>query len=178
MTMPCSTPEARRAYNQAYYAAHAEHLRTRERERQISKGPEGRAARKALNKEWRGRNKERLRVYSRARYLADPVGNLLRNAKARAREQGLAFELTREDIVVPALCPVFGVPLVIGTRTGWVTPTSPTLDRVDNTRGYVRDNVCVISWRANELKGSASLEEVERVAEYMRRHMKKRKASR
>jgi hypothetical protein len=33
-------------------------------------------------------------------------------------------------------------------------------DRKDNARGYVKDNVRVISWRANRLKSDATLEEL------------------
>jgi hypothetical protein len=39
-------------------------------------------------------------------------------------------------------------------------PNSPSLDRIDNTKGYVPGNVWVISWRANDLKRNATLEEL------------------
>lgn len=42
-----------------------------------------------------------------------------------------------------------------------VGDNSPTLDRKDSTRGYVPDNVWVISHRANRMKNNATLEEME-----------------
>lgn len=42
-----------------------------------------------------------------------------------------------------------------------------TLDRWDNSKGYVPGNVFVISWRANKLKADATLDEVLHLARYM-----------
>ena len=44
-----------------------------------------------------------------------------------------------------------------------------SLDRADNSRGYVKGNVVVISWRANDLKSNGSADELEAVAAYSRR---------
>ncbi len=82
---------------------------------------------------------------------------MLVSARYRARKFGFEFTLTRADIVIPELCPVLGVKLTVGIRN---SPTSPSLDRIDNTRGYVPGNVWVISARANRLKADASLAEL------------------
>lgn len=47
-------------------------------------------------------------------------------------------------------------------------PDSPSLDRVIPELGYVPGNVIVISWRANNLKRDATIEELEAVIAYMR----------
>lgn len=86
-------------------------------------------------------------------------------AKQRAKKRGLDFDLTVEDIVIPDCCPVLGIPLITGLPK--VNDNSPTLDRVDNTLGYTRDNVVVISWRANRLKGTANAEELRKILRYM-----------
>jgi hypothetical protein len=87
-------------------------------------------------------------------------------ARARARKRGLSFELTLDDIVIPDVCPVFGMPLV--KSKGSVSDDSPTLDRKDPSKGYVKGNVWVISYRANMLKSNATSAELLRVAEVIK----------
>lgn len=43
----------------------------------------------------------------------------------------------------------------------------PSLDRTDNRKGYVRGNVRVISFRANQIKNDASADELRALAEYV-----------
>lgn len=45
---------------------------------------------------------------------------------------------------------------------------SASLDRFDNTKGYIRSNVKIISNRANELKSDGTLEEFIRLVEYLK----------
>lgn len=70
-------------------------------------------------------------------------------AKSRATRKHLAFEIELSDIVIPETCPVFGTPM-----------KRPSVDRVDSSKGYVKGNVRVVSWRANTLKNNATLEEL------------------
>lgn len=63
-----------------------------------------------------------------------------------------------DDVVIPELCPVFGTPM-----------DKPSLDRKDNSKGYTRDNVRVISDRANRLKNNGTLEELKAIVAYMSR---------
>jgi hypothetical protein len=53
---------------------------------------------------------------------------------------------------------------------GRKTDNSPSLDKIDNEKGYVPGNLAIISSRANAIKSDASLEEIEAIAAYMRRH--------
>lgn len=64
---------------------------------------------------------------------------------------------------------VLGIPLY--TNRGKAGPNSPSIDRIDNKKGYILGNVQVISYRANMLKGDASIEEVRRVLAYMDRYL-------
>lgn len=86
--------------------------------------------------------------------------------RKRARENDLEFNLKPDDIIVPVICPVLGIPLIAGSEA----PASnrPSVDRFDNDRGYVKDNIRVISTRANHLKSNATLDELERIVKYMR----------
>lgn len=89
-------------------------------------------------------------------------------AKQRATKRGLDFDLEYTDVVIPATCPVLGIPIY--DSKGQATDHSPTLDRVDNTRGYTKDNICVISKRANTIKSNATIQELEAIILYMKEH--------
>ncbi len=95
-----------------------------------------------------------------------PERRLLVQARHRASRRGFEFDIDESDVVVPAHCPVLGIPLAQSTNKA--SPNSPSLDRIDNTRGYVKGNVWVISSRANRLKGDATIEELEAVIRALR----------
>lgn len=90
----------------------------------------------------------------------NPVRHLFNRAKARAIKKGLEFTITQDDIIIPKTCPVFGVLLVPSNRTNNDPDNSPSLDRVDSSKGYTKDNIMVISYRANTLKNNATPEEI------------------
>ena len=110
---------------------------------------DGMARMRAADCKWRHENKS---------------GFLVSKAKRRALDLGLPFDLTPADVVVPETCPVLGIRLVNdNTKT---SDDSPTLDRFLPSVGYIRGNVCVVSYRANVLKSDATLEEHESVLRY------------
>ena len=104
--------------------------------------------------------------YMRSARRLRPVPHMLARIKRRAKEKGFAFSITHEDIQVPAVCPVLGIPLYVGD--GGPTDNSPELDRIDNNKGYVKGNVMVVSRRANRIKNDATLDELERIASFYR----------
>ena len=97
----------------------------------------------------------------------NPVKRMLIAAKNRAKSKGLIFNLEFDDIVIPTTCPVLGIPLHQGT--GQLTPNSPSLDRIDSTQGYTKNNVIVISYRANSLKKDATVDEMNALATFYTR---------
>ena len=88
---------------------------------------------------------------------------ILRNAKQRALRYGLPFDLTEDDIVIPDRCPVLGIPLVF--NEGNFKDDSPSLAQFIPEQGYVRGNVAVISHKANVMKSSATIQEVDSLQE-------------
>ena len=84
--------------------------------------------------------------------------------RRRARDKGLAFNISAEDIVVPAVCPIFLTPFVFGEK---YHPQAPSVDRIDNTKGYVKGNVAVISVRANVLKSNFETSVFRRLVKHM-----------
>lgn len=93
-----------------------------------------------------------------------PEMNMLARARRRARDKGLDFTITIDDIRIPDVCPVLDLPLYIGD--GKKCDNSPALDRIDSKKGYTPDNILIISNRANELKKDATLLELQRIAKF------------
>jgi hypothetical protein len=83
---------------------------------------------------------------------------LYMNAKRRARDKNLEFNLTRDDIVIPDICPILGIELFREDKKNW--HHAPSIDRIDNTKGYTKDNIMIVSRRANILKKDATLQEL------------------
>lgn len=98
-------------------------------------------------------------IATRARRKAEPERELLYGAKNRALKFNLPFDLDLSDIIIPEVCPLLEITLCKGE--GSVQTSSPSLDRIIPDKGYVKGNVWVISHRANMLKNSSSLEELE-----------------
>lgn len=92
------------------------------------------------------------------RMSINPVGHLLSRAKTRAKKKGLLFDIEPEDVVFPEVCPYLGIPLQF--NKGSPQDNSYALDRIDNTKGYVKGNVQVISHKANNMKRDATLTEL------------------
>lgn len=116
-------------------------------------------------RKYQNENREKIRADLRETW-ADPAKwprHACYLAKQRAKKKGLEFSLTPADIVIPALCPVLSVPFVFGQRH----VHNPSLDRKDNSLGYCSENVRVISYRANQIKNDANLEELRALVRYL-----------
>jgi hypothetical protein len=87
---------------------------------------------------------------------------MLDRSKSRAKKKGFEHNITIDDIHIPDKCPLLGIPLFAGQ--GGVGPNSPTLDRIDSSKGYVKGNVWVISYKANTIKSNATPEELLTIA--------------
>lgn len=93
--------------------------------------------------------------------------HMWRNAKLRANRYSIPFTIKLDDIVIPSHCPVTGVKLE-RSDNGSPAPHSPSIDRIDPSKGYHLDNIHVISHRANAIKTNFTIEQLERLLENMR----------
>jgi len=124
-------------------------------------------------KQWRGVHPEKCRAYARADYHKSPEKHrsakkaweqnnyprkLLQSARDTSRTYGWTCDLAVSDISIPERCPLLGT--VLDCRAPSRSPNLPSIDRIDPTKGYVKGNVWVISWRANRLKSDATLDEL------------------
>ena len=87
-----------------------------------------------------------------------PALAMLNNSKQRAKNSGMEHTLLLEDIVIPDFCPVLGIKLETGDRKNHVN--APSIDRIDNNKGYTKDNIMVMSVKANMIKKDASLDDL------------------
>lgn len=113
---------------------------------------------------------EYTRAYYRARRMNNLEGDILTRCKFRAKQHKIPFNLQRDDIEIPDVCPVLGIPLDRGGNgQKGARPNSPSIDRIRPELGYTQGNVRIISNRANTLKCDASVEELELVLADLKR---------
>jgi hypothetical protein len=95
---------------------------------------------------------------------------LLNASRARARLKNREHDLTKQDLLelypTDGKCPIFGFDLE-WNGSGF-RETSPSIDRIDSNKGYTKDNVQIISWKANRIKGYASVEDLEILLAYLK----------
>ena len=95
---------------------------------------------------------------------------MIKGAKKRAKKFNLPFNINIAYIrsIYPKdnKCPYFGTKMKKSTNL--FSDDSPSLDRIDPKKGYVKGNVEIISMKANIIKGRATPEELEQVAKRLR----------
>ena len=148
--------------------------RTRANELRNKRRAANPARTKAERRGWYLRNRESEAAKSAERRAANPAKYLVKKAKTRAIQKGVPFAIDESDVYVPEYCPVLGCRLE--PAKGNTAFNSPSLDRTSPPLGYVPGNVVVMSYRANWLKGAASLEELVLLGEYARATLAARKS--
>lgn len=127
-------------------------------------------------REWRKKNRDKLlaknREYQKNRLdtnLNYRLSHLFSGVKSRAKKKNIEFDIELSEIKWPKTCPVLHIPIDYTSRKH--SDDSPSFDRVDNSKGYVKDNVQIISLRANQLKNNASLDELKSIVKYIEDHL-------
>lgn len=90
-------------------------------------------------------------------------------SKKKSRENNLTIQDIKDAFPKDGLCPIFGIKMAFG-NVGF-RENSPSIDRLDSKKGYTRDNIQIISWKANRIKKDASIEELELILAYMKQGM-------
>ena len=96
-----------------------------------------------------------------------PEQRMYRRAKSRAKIKGLEFSIEVSDIDIPQFCPILGIELKVHKGKPGHYDDSPSLDRFNNDEGYIKENVWVVSAKANKMKSSASPEELVEFAKWI-----------
>jgi len=95
---------------------------------------------------------------------------LLQRIKSKAKKLNIPFDLTIKDIIVPQNCPILNIELFWGQSTDGVCwrDNSPSIDRIIPSLGYTKDNILVVSNRANRIKNDANIEELIKITDFYR----------
>jgi len=100
--------------------------------------------------------------------LYDAKRKKYRNKKAIAKSRGIPFDLDFGDIAWPSHCPVLGIELNYFAETR--EEGSVSFDKLEPSKGYVKDNVVIMSWRANRIKNDGTAEEHRSIAVFLDKH--------
>jgi hypothetical protein len=127
--------------------------------------PHCKGCRKNETRKYREKYGKKISEYMRAYRQNNFKDILFKSMKARSRKRGIPFDLTIDDIVIPERCPVLGIPIFYKAGNKRSNNT-PSVDRIDNTKGYTKDNILIVSWRANDIKADATGQELKTVANF------------
>jgi len=120
------------------------------------------------------KNREKIntskRTTQKLRHKRNPSQRMLESSRERAKKYNFEHNICLEDIKVPDKCPILDIPIFYIPGKGQ-NYNSPTLDRIDNNKGYIKGNVIVVSWRANNLKRNGTLREFEKIVLFMKENL-------
>lgn len=106
-----------------------------------------------------------MRNYYRIRRAEGRASDIIGKIRARAKAKGWKFDLTTQWLRMKmrqAICEVTGLPFDLGPaeRPNHINPFAPSVDRIDNSKGYTQDNCRVVVWIYNRAKGPDSDQDV------------------
>lgn len=129
---------------------------------------ENKEATNVQNRRWKRSNRAYCRKALQEWRYSSYERTLWKYAKRSAKARGLEFSIDVSDIVIPATCPVLGIPIEKPAPSQGKRPAGKaSLDRKDNSLGYVKGNIFVVSWRANRLKCDGTIDEFKKIIGYM-----------
>ena len=96
----------------------------------------------------------------------EKIDYILAKCKTRSKTKNLSYQIDKTMLIIPKYCPILGIEIKIDNNV--VNDSSPSLDRIDNTKGYTNDNICFISFKANSIKSFGTVEDHEKIIKYMK----------
>ena len=147
--MPFKDPQKAKQYRKDYYHKHSQKLKERA-------------------KLWFQAHRER-HAESGVQWRRDHFEHeLWVRARNSARQRNLEFSILVTDVHIPETCPYLGIVL---TRlvNGGRQDSNASLDRIDPSKGYVPENIQIISDLANRMKQDANPEQLLLFAEGIKR---------
>jgi hypothetical protein len=141
--------------------------RKREYDKEYHLRPEVKEQKKKYDKEYHSRPEVKERKRERQKKWTASATGRLSSVKYRSKKKNLEFNLTKKylESIYPEnnTCPLLNIPL------DWDSdpkhPTTPSIDRIDSSKGYIKGNVQWVSWRANTLKGDGTPDELLMIAQ-------------
>ena len=137
------------------------------------------AKQKEYSRKYRRDNIEKALAYSRKYYqdinnikkYTDITITWLRIRIYRLTQTANDVTVTPEELLelIPKdlKCPVFRNKFTFRTGNDWKRKQyAMSVDRIDNSKGYHKDNIVIVSMKANTMKSSATLKELYQVADF------------
>jgi hypothetical protein len=127
------------------------------------------------NAKWYGNGgKKKRQDWNKSNPVRRITAKMVGRARRAAQEKNLPFDIdldyvrlmVGENAELASHCPIFQTILEWSCHRGnggKILPNSPSIDRIDPARGYVKGNIWVISYRANVIKNDASHDELKLV---------------
>jgi len=81
------------------------------------------------------------------------------------KARGSRITLKFSDLKYPTHCPILGIKLNYFNTSR--KDNSVSIDRINNNKGYVKNNIQILSWRANRLKSDGTINEHIKIAKFL-----------
>lgn len=147
-------------YHREWYQKNKERIRQKRLQEREDKAEYFRQYRASHSEE----NKAYQREYRKAHEVT-VLTTLVKGARVWAKKKGVPCTITKADINIPEICPVFGLPMYKGE--GRAHDMSPSIDEIVPGLGYVPGNFQIISLKANMMKQNATPEQLRQFAEWV-----------
>lgn len=93
---------------------------------------------------------------------------LYRYAKNHSKRCNIEFNIVPDDIIIPKECPILKHEFILNDKQ-----YTYSIDRIDNSKGYIPGNIAVISRLANTMKNCANFEQLILFSENIKDYIKK-----
>lgn len=166
---PKKTPEQKREANRVgcrrYWAGHRDELLLKQRAAHHANREQENAKRAMHYYQHREENRPVRAKKAQDARQKSPLRFMYWSARERAKKKSVPFGLTLSDMesIWTGNCAVSGLPVSVGRGSG---PKffSASLDRIEPSRGYVADNVRIVMWSVNAMKGEGTDDDLLMVA--------------
>ena len=123
----------------------------------------------------REKQKRKLKQVGDSQHLRD----MLEAARGRARKNNIPYSLSIHDLreIITDRCPILGIKFELNKQgqdwgkgkgnNNW--RNSPSLDRIVPDKGYVKDNIIIVSLMANSIKNQATPDQIQKVATFYKK---------
>jgi len=124
---------------------------------------------KKCNKAYYKSNADTIKANNKKYRKSNIELHLLKEAKKRSKDSD--FNISLEDVknVMTSICPLLEIKMMVNENH--IKDNSFTLDKIIPQKGYVRDNILIISSKANRSKSDATIEEYEKIVNNFKKNI-------
>lgn len=126
-------------------------------------------------------NNKKEKTNRKAKQVGDNqhLSDMNQSARERAKKHNVPFNLRVKDLreIMTDKCPILGIKFELNKKgqawgkgkgkNNW--QNSPSLDRIIPEKGYVKDNIIIVSLMANSIKNQATPDQIIQVGEFYKK---------